>query len=109
MKGKGIFISTLLVIDTFLVSYFVGFNSRHVPVVDPSLPPLAPAAPKEKETPPAKPKADDTKAAHTESTKPATKKAGVKPGKAAHSSSEGKKHSAKKASKPQKSSEKKSK
>lgn len=40
MKAEGIFISTLLVIDTFLVSFYFGFNSRHVLVVDPSLPPL---------------------------------------------------------------------
>ena len=43
MKAKGKFISTLLVIDTFLVSYTAGFNSRHVLIVDPSLPPLPPA------------------------------------------------------------------
>lgn len=38
MKAEGIFISTLLVVDTFLVSFYFGFNSRHVLVVDPSLP-----------------------------------------------------------------------
>lgn len=37
MKARGLFISTLLVIDTFLASFAVGFNSRHVLVVDPSL------------------------------------------------------------------------
>ena len=43
MKAKGKLISTLLVIDTFLVCYAAGFNSRHVLIVDPSLPPLPPA------------------------------------------------------------------
>jgi regulatory protein YycI of two-component signal transduction system YycFG len=38
VKAEGIFISTLLVVDTFLVSFYFGFNSRHVLVVDPSLP-----------------------------------------------------------------------
>lgn len=40
MKGMGQFISALLVVDTFFVSYAVGFNSRRVLVVDPSLPPI---------------------------------------------------------------------
>lgn len=40
MKAKGIFISTLLVIDTFLVSYAAGFHSRHVLVINPKLPPV---------------------------------------------------------------------
>ena len=38
MKAKGIFISTLLVVDTFLMSYAAGFHSRHVLVVNPKLP-----------------------------------------------------------------------
>lgn len=42
MRAKGIFISTILVIDTFFVSYAVGFNSRQVLVVDPTLAPLTP-------------------------------------------------------------------
>lgn len=40
MKAKGIFISTLLVIDTFLMSYAAGFHSRHVLVINPKLPPV---------------------------------------------------------------------
>jgi hypothetical protein len=52
MKAKGRFISTLLVIDTFLVSYAVGFNSRHVLIVDPSLSPTATATTKSTTTPP---------------------------------------------------------
>lgn len=40
MKAKGIFISVLLVIDTFFVSYAAGFHSRHVLVVNPKLPPV---------------------------------------------------------------------
>ena len=40
MKAKGIFISTLLVIDTFFVSYAAGFHSRHVLVINPKLPPV---------------------------------------------------------------------
>lgn len=51
MKAKGIFISTLLVIDTFFVGFTYGFNSREVLIVDPSLPPLpAPAAVKHEKT-----------------------------------------------------------
>lgn len=40
MQAKGRFISTLLVINAFLGGYAFGFNSRHVLVIDPSLPPL---------------------------------------------------------------------
>lgn len=40
MKAKGIFISALLVVDTFLMSYAAGFHSRHVLVVNPKLPPV---------------------------------------------------------------------
>ncbi|HEY9785828.1 MAG TPA: hypothetical protein V6D17_10535 [Candidatus Obscuribacterales bacterium] len=40
MKARGKFICTLLVIDTFLVSFAAGFNSRQVKVIDPSLPPV---------------------------------------------------------------------
>jgi hypothetical protein len=35
---KGKIISTLLVIDTFFVSFAAGFNSRHVLIVDPNMP-----------------------------------------------------------------------
>jgi regulatory protein YycI of two-component signal transduction system YycFG len=41
MKSKGIFISAILIVDTFLVSYAIGFNSRHVAVVDPTMKPVA--------------------------------------------------------------------
>ena len=44
MKPAGMFVSSILVIDTFLVSFYLGFNSRHVLVVDPSLKPVASAA-----------------------------------------------------------------
>lgn len=40
MKAKGRFISLLLVVDTFFVSYAFGFHSRHVLIVDPKLPPV---------------------------------------------------------------------
>jgi hypothetical protein len=40
LKAQGVFICTMLVIDTFFVSYACGFNSRHVMVVDPALPPI---------------------------------------------------------------------
>ena len=53
MNAKGIFISALLTIDTFLVSFAVGFNSRHVLVVDPALPAL-PVEPARKLEAPAK-------------------------------------------------------
>lgn len=48
MKAKGIFIATLLVVDTFFVAYAYGFHSRHVLVIDPTLPALAPAVVKVK-------------------------------------------------------------
>ncbi len=43
MKMKGRFICLLLVVDTFFVSYAIGFNSRSVLIVDPSLPAFKPA------------------------------------------------------------------
>lgn len=43
MKGMGIFISALLVIDTFFASYYIGMHSHTVSVVDPSLNPFVPA------------------------------------------------------------------
>ncbi len=48
MKAKGIFIATLLVVDTFFVAYAYGFHSRRVLVIDPKLPALAPAVVKVK-------------------------------------------------------------
>ena len=39
MGLKGKIVCTLLVVDTFVLSYAVGFNSRHVLVEDPTLPP----------------------------------------------------------------------
>jgi hypothetical protein len=44
MKAKGVFISAILIADAFLVSYAIGFNSRHVLVVDPSMKAVAPPA-----------------------------------------------------------------
>ena len=38
MKAKGIFISTLIIIDTFLGAYFYGVHSRTIKVIDPALP-----------------------------------------------------------------------
>ena len=43
MKGMGIFISSLLVIDTFFACYYMGFHSRTISVIDPSLKPVQPA------------------------------------------------------------------
>jgi hypothetical protein len=43
VKAKGKLVSALLVIDTFFISFALGFNSRSVLVVDPSLPPVKPA------------------------------------------------------------------
>ena len=45
MNFMGKFIATLIIIDTFFVSYAVGFNSRHVLIEDPTVkaPPPAPA------------------------------------------------------------------
>ncbi len=66
MKAKGIFISTLLVIDTFFVSYAVGFQSRHVLIVNPKLPPVVQKKVEAKPIPAVVPaKKDDTKNAHT--------------------------------------------
>lgn len=45
MKAAGMFISTLLIVDAFFVSYYLGFHSRSVPVIDQSLPPQAKPAP----------------------------------------------------------------
>lgn len=53
MKAKGIFISTLLVADTFLVAYYVGFNSRSVAVVNHSLAPIETKKPEPKKPEPA--------------------------------------------------------
>lgn len=38
----GMFISTLVVIDTFFVSYYLGMHSRSVPVIDNSMKPVVP-------------------------------------------------------------------
>lgn len=38
MNTKGLFISTLIVIDTFLGAYFYGVHSRTIKVIDPALP-----------------------------------------------------------------------
>ena len=61
MRAKGIFISGLLAIDTFLISFALGFNSRHVLVVDPALPPLLVKSSKATKTPAGKVKAADGK------------------------------------------------
>lgn len=45
MKARGIFISTLLVIDTFLGAFCYGFNTSAVLVIDPKLPAVVPPAP----------------------------------------------------------------
>lgn len=50
MKPKRMFVTLLLVVDTFLVSYAVGFNSRQVLVVDPSLSPVGAQAAEEVES-----------------------------------------------------------
>lgn len=44
MNAKGVFITTILTVDSFLICFALGFNSRHVLEVDPALPPL-PASP----------------------------------------------------------------
>jgi hypothetical protein len=75
VKAKGIFISTLLVIDTFFVSYAVGFNIHPVLVVDPSLPPVVTKSP-EKAKPPTTPVPAAKKAAEKS---PEAKPAPIKP------------------------------
>lgn len=40
MQAKGRFISALLIINAAFGGYAFGFNSRHVLIVDPSLPPI---------------------------------------------------------------------
>jgi hypothetical protein len=69
VKAKGKFISTLLVMDTFFISFAAGFNSRHVLVVDPSLPPVPPvvqpkSAEKRAEAEPTKTQAKEKTAEH---------------------------------------------
>lgn len=87
MKTKGIFISSLLVIDTFFVSYAAGFHSRHVLVINPKLPPVVQktvdAKPTTAVVPPKKtdPKDTHSKQKHppkSHETKPSAK-AGEKP------------------------------
>jgi hypothetical protein len=70
MKAKGMFMSALLIGDAFLVSYAIGFNSRHVQVVDPTMKPVAAAI----ETKPA-PTAE-TKVTPKTVSKPASAKSG---------------------------------
>lgn len=45
MKARGMFISTLLVIDTFLGAFCYGFNTSAILVIDPKLPAVLPPAP----------------------------------------------------------------
>ncbi|HEY9791012.1 MAG TPA: hypothetical protein V6D22_11470 [Candidatus Obscuribacterales bacterium] len=45
MKAATVFVSAVVIVDTFLLSYAVGFNSRHVLVIDPNLPPVKVEAP----------------------------------------------------------------
>lgn len=45
MKARGMFISTLLVIDTFLGAFCYGFNTSAILVIDPKLPAVVPPAP----------------------------------------------------------------
>ena len=40
MSGFGKFIGFLLIVDSFFVCYYLGFNSRHVLVVDPTMQPV---------------------------------------------------------------------
>jgi hypothetical protein len=91
MNAQGKFISFMLIVDTFLVGYAYGFNSRKVLVIDPKLPPVTvkPPAPtpakeqpspektvaaeqKKKEKPADKTKEPATQAKH-ETPKPAEK------------------------------------
>jgi hypothetical protein len=75
VKAKGIFISTLLVIDTFFVSYAVGFNTHPVLIVDPSLPPVVTKSPEK-----AKPATSNVPAAKKVAEKaPEAKPAPIKP------------------------------
>lgn len=77
MKAKGIFISTLIVIDTFLGAYFYGVHSRTIKIIDPALPAVnqKPPAAEEKKvdntpTPAPAPAAVKEKAPAKEKTKP---------------------------------------
>jgi hypothetical protein len=65
VKASGIFVSAILVIDTFLVAYAVGFNSRHVLMVDPTMKPVAakPAPAEQDKTEKIKATAEDKSAA----------------------------------------------
>jgi hypothetical protein len=71
------FISCLLVVDTFFVSYAVGFNSRSVLVVDASLPPYVKPSPTVETTKAAEPKSrlpGHDGQTHNHSKKPAANK-----------------------------------
>jgi len=76
MKAKGLFISTLLILDTFLVSYYAGVHGRTVKVIDPSLPALPVVQPAGTE----KAKADETAKKGEESAKKSGEKSGEKSG-----------------------------
>lgn len=94
MKAEGMFLTTIATLDVFLVAFFVGFNSRHVMVIDPNLPPYkAPAAAKV-ENPPAKP--DKTK----ESAKTKGEKKTATAGEAAHPEAKGAKKEGHKPAEP---------
>ncbi|MBY0548149.1 MAG: hypothetical protein K2W95_12720 [Candidatus Obscuribacterales bacterium] len=41
MKAERVFFTTLITLDAFFVAFFFGFNSRHVPVIDPTMPPIS--------------------------------------------------------------------
>lgn len=81
MKAMGMFVSSLIVIDAFLISYYVGLHSRTVNVVDPSMKPVQPPAVVQPQSRPAiaptdktKSKGKEAKADHptkAKSTKPA--------------------------------------
>ncbi len=68
MRGKIRFITFLAAIDAYLIAFAVGFNSRHVLMVDPSLPPIKTKAEEKKPVAPpvekteSKPQAQDKKA-----------------------------------------------
>jgi hypothetical protein len=72
MKAGGMFVSAILIIDTFFVSYYLGVHSRTVDVEDPTMKPVEKLVPPK---PPAEVKAAPTtpdKAKAVQPKKPAT-------------------------------------
>jgi hypothetical protein len=79
VKAGGMFISAILIVDAFFVSYYLGLHSRTVDVEDLSMKPVEKPVPIK----PAPVKKVEPAKAKTEATKKTQKQKGTKPKKAA--------------------------